>query len=104
MAWVYLVVAGIFEVIWAVGLKYTEGFTRFWPCVFTIGAYSMSVVLLSFAVKHIPLGTGYAIWTGLGVIGVAICGVLLFEESITPWRIFFLAVVLVGMIGLKLTS
>ncbi len=86
MAWVYLFVAAIFEIGWAVGLKYTHGFTRFWPSVLTIASIVASMTLLALAVRVIPIGTGYAIWTGIGAVGTAVLGILLFAEPVTAWR------------------
>jgi quaternary ammonium compound-resistance protein SugE len=104
MAWVYLVIAGLFEVGWAVGLKYTHGFTRFWPSLFTIVAIIISMSLLAFAVRTIPVGTGYAIWTGIGAVGTAALGICLFAEPISAGRALFLLMIIVGMIGLKFTA
>jgi len=104
MAWVYLLVAGLFEVAWAIGLKYTEGFTRFWPSVLTITAIVISMSLLAMAVRTIPVGTGYAIWTGIGAAGTATLGILLFYEPVTVWRLLFLLMIIGGAIGLKLSS
>jgi quaternary ammonium compound-resistance protein SugE len=104
MAWVYLLIAGILEIGWAVGLKYADGFTRFWPSVLTLVGMVASVVFLALAVRTIPLGTGYAIWTGIGVVGTAILGIVLFGESAAATRLVCIAVVLAGIVGLKLTS
>lgn len=104
MAWLVLVLAGLMETVWAVGLKYTEGFTRLWPSVWTIIAMAVSVVLLSIALKTLPIGTGYAVWTGIGTVGVAICGMILFGESVNPLRILFLLMIVTGIIGLKMVS
>jgi quaternary ammonium compound-resistance protein SugE len=104
MAWVYLIVAGIFEIIWAVGLKYAQGFTRLGPSVWTIAAMLASFFFLAQAVKTIPAGTGYAIWTGIGVVGTAAFGILLFSESATLARLFCIGLIVAGIIGLKLTS
>ena len=104
MAWVYLVIAGLFEVGWAVGLKYTHGFTRFWPSLFTIVAIIISMSLLAFAVRTIPVGTGYAIWTGIGAVGTAALGICLFAEPISAGRALFLLMIIVGMIDLKFTA
>jgi quaternary ammonium compound-resistance protein SugE len=94
-------VAGILEIGWAVGLKYTDGFTRFWPSVGTIAAMAASMVLLSLAVRTIPIGTGYAVWTGIGAVGAAILGMTLLGESTSWVRIAFLVVIVVGILGLK---
>lgn len=104
MAWFYLFIAAVFEVAWAVGLKYTHGFTRFWPSVLTIAGMAISMGLLAVAVRTIPVGTGYAIWTGIGAVGTAALGILLFAEPVTPWRVFFLLLIVVGIFGLKLST
>ncbi len=104
MAWVYLFTASLLEIGWAVGLKSTHGFTRFWPSVFTIAAMVASVTLLAFAVRTIPIGTGYALWTGIGALGTAILGVVLFAEPLTAGRVFFLLLILSGIVGLKFTA
>jgi quaternary ammonium compound-resistance protein SugE len=104
MSWVYLFLAGVLEIVWAVGLKYTEGFTRLWPSVITIAVAWLSFYLLALAVKTIPVGTGYAIWTGIGAAGVAILGMVLFGEPATLARFFFLGLIIVGIVGLKLAG
>ncbi|HYO68119.1 MAG TPA: quaternary ammonium compound efflux SMR transporter SugE [Archangium sp.] len=104
MAWVLLVVAGLLEMCWAIGLKYTEGFTRLVPSVLTVGAMIASMVLLGVATKSLPIGTAYAIWVGIGALGAAVLGIILFHEPVTPGRVFFLALLLTSIIGLKLTS
>ncbi|MBL8541141.1 MAG: quaternary ammonium compound efflux SMR transporter SugE [Betaproteobacteria bacterium] len=104
MPWVYLFLAGILEIVWAIGLKYTEGFTRLWPTVATIAVAWLSFYLLALAVRTIPVGTGYAIWTGIGAAGVAILGMLLFGEPATLARFVFLALIIVGIVGLKLAA
>jgi quaternary ammonium compound-resistance protein SugE len=104
MAWIYLFVAAFFEIIWAVGLKSTHGFTRLWPSVLTISAMIISMTLLAVAVRTIPVGTGYAIWTGIGAVGTAVFGILLFSEPATAWRLFCLGLIVCGIIGLKLSS
>ena len=104
MAWTYLVIAGLLEVAWAIGLKYTEGFTRLWPSVWTGVALVLSMVLLSAAVRTLPLGTAYAVWTGIGAVGTAALGILLFGESASPARLACIALILAGLVGLKLTS
>ncbi|XXF81269.1 quaternary ammonium compound efflux SMR transporter SugE [Myxococcaceae bacterium GXIMD 01537] len=104
MSWVLLIIAGLLEVCWAVGLKYTEGFTRLVPSVLTITAIAASMGLLSLAARNLPIGTAYAIWVGIGALGAAVLGVVLFHEPITPSRMFFLALLLVSIIGLKLTA
>jgi quaternary ammonium compound-resistance protein SugE len=104
MAWVLLLVAGLFEVGWAIGLKYTEGFTRVWPSVFTLAAMTASVVLLGMAMKTLPVGTSYAIWVGVGAVGTAILGIVLFGESANAGRLLSLALIVAGIVGLKLTT
>ncbi|HEX2238228.1 MAG TPA: quaternary ammonium compound efflux SMR transporter SugE [Gammaproteobacteria bacterium] len=104
MAWLYLIIAGLLEVGWAIGLKYTAGFTRLWPSVFTTVAMIASIVFLAQALKAIPVGTGYAVWTGIGAIGTAVLGIVLFSESTNPGRLLSIALIVVGIIGLKLTS
>jgi quaternary ammonium compound-resistance protein SugE len=104
MAWVVLVVAGLLEVCWAVGLKYTDGFTRPVPSLLTGAAIVASMVLLSLAVRTLPIGTAYAIWVGIGAAGAAILGMLLFGEPSNPGRLFFLGLLLVAIAGLKITT
>ena len=104
MSWVILIVAGLFEVAWAVGLKYTAGFTRLWPSVGTLAAMAVSVLLLAAAMKELPVGTAYAVWTGIGAIGTAILGIYLFGESASVARITCLAMIAGGIIGLKVVS
>ena len=104
MAWMLLIVAGVFEVGWAIGLKYTEGFTRLWPSVWTAGAMVVSLVLLGIALKTIPVGTGYAVWTGVGAAGTAILGIILFAEPATALRLGSIALIVAGIVGLKLVS
>lgn len=104
MAWVYLVLAGVLEVVWAVGLKYSEGFSRLWPSVITLVATVASFWLLALALKHLPLGTGYAIWVGIGAVGTAFVGMLIFKEPATVARIMCIGLIVAGIIGLKLTS
>ena len=104
MAWVLLVVAGLLEVGWAIGLKYTQGFSRLWPSVFTITAMVLSIVLLGIAMKSLPVGTSYAIWVGVGAVGTAILGMVLFGEPATPGRLISLGFIIAGIVGLKLAS
>ena len=104
MAWVYLAVAGLFEIGWAIGLKYSHGFSRPVPSLLTIAAMVMSVWLLSIAMKSIPVGTAYAVWTGIGAVGVAILGMALFGESREVARLVCLFLIIVGILGLKLVS
>ena len=104
MAWTLLVIAGLFEVGWAIGLKYTDGFTRLWPSLWTVAAMIVSVVLLGWALKSIPVGTGYAVWTGIGAVGTAILGIVLFGDPATAIRIGCIALIVCGIVGLKLVS
>ena len=104
MAWAYLVAAGLLEVAWAVGLKYTEGFTRLWPSAFTVLALAGSMALLALALKELPIGTAYAIWTGIGAAGTAALGILLFGESAAAARLVCIGLILAGIVGLKLAS
>ena len=104
MAWAYLFVAGFFEIVWATGLKYTDGFTRLWPSVGTVAAMSVSMVCLALALRAIPIGTAYAIWTGIGAVGVAIMGIILFNEPQDFSRLFFIFLIIAGIVGLKLVS
>ena len=104
MAWVYLVLAGLLEVVWAVGLKYSEGFSRLWPSVVTGVAMAGSFWLLAAALRHIPLGTGYAIWVGIGAVGTAFIGMWLFKEPATAARLACIGLIVAGIIGLKLAS
>jgi quaternary ammonium compound-resistance protein SugE len=101
MAWIWLTVAGLLEVVWAVGLKYTEGFTRLVPSAITAAAMIASVYCLAIAVRTIPIGTGYAVWTGIGAVGVAILGMILFGEPRTVLRIGSIALIIIGIVGLK---
>lgn len=104
MAWLTLVVAGLFEIGWAIGLKYTEGFTRLWPSVGTLAAMTISVGLLGLAMKHLPVGTSYAVWVGVGAVGTAILGIVLFGESASTGRLISLGLIVAGIIGLKLAT
>ena len=104
LAWLWLLLAGLLEVTWAVGLKYSEGFTRFGPSVMTLAALAGSMALLSVAVRTLPIGTAYGVWVGIGALGAAVLGVVLFNEPVSAARIFFLALLLVAIIGLRLTS
>jgi quaternary ammonium compound-resistance protein SugE len=104
MAWAILIVAGLFEIAWAIGLKYTEGFTRPWPSVFTGISMVVSVVLLGIAMKSLPVGTSYAVWVGVGAVGTAILGIVLFGESANAGRLLSLGLIVAGIIGLKLAT
>jgi quaternary ammonium compound-resistance protein SugE len=103
MNWLILVVAGLFEIGWAIGLKYTEGFTRLWPTVGTTLSMIISVGLLGIAMKSLPVGTAYAVWVGVGAIGTALFGIVLFDESVNMARMVSLVLILAGIIGLKLS-
>ena len=104
MAWVYLFVAGLFEVGWAIGLKYTDGFSRILPSVWTVTAMVLSIVLLGLALKTLPVGTAYAVWTGIGAIGTVLLGIYLFGEPATVARLTCIGLILSGIIGLKLVT
>lgn len=104
MAWALLVVAGLLEVGWAIGLKYTEGFSRLWPSVFTGASMVASVALLGVAMKSLPVGTSYAVWVGVGAVGTAILGIVLFGEPANLGRLVSLGLILAGIIGLKLAT
>jgi quaternary ammonium compound-resistance protein SugE len=102
--WILLLIAGLFEVAWAIGLKYTDGFSRLLPSVLTIAAMIISVWLLALALKGIPVGTGYAVWTGIGAVGTAILGIVLFSEPATAARLACIGLIVAGIFGLKLVS
>lgn len=104
MAWALLFLAGLLEVAWAVGLKYTDGFTRPWPTVATLAAMIGSMVLLALAVRTLPLGTAYAVWTGIGTAGAVLLGIVLFQEPATLARLFFVGMIVAGIVGLKLVT
>jgi quaternary ammonium compound-resistance protein SugE len=104
MSWIILFFAGLFEVGWAVGLKYTDGFTRPLPTVLTVAAMAVSLGLLGLAVKELPLGTAYAIWTGVGAVGTVIAGIILFGESMALVRLLSVALIVAGLIGLKVSA
>lgn len=104
MAWLLLVLAGLFEVGWAIGLKYTDGFTRLWPTVGTVAAMVISLGLLGLAMKTLPVGTSYAVWVGVGAVGTAILGIVLLGEPANAGRIVSLALIVAGIVGLKLAS
>ena len=99
-----LVVAGLFEVAWAIGLKYSEGFSRLWPSIATAGAMIVSIVLLGIAMKNLPVGTAYAAWTGIGAIGTVLLGIVLFGDSASPSRLICVALIMAGIIGLKVVE
>jgi len=104
MAWTYLFLAGLFEIAWAIGLKYTDGFSKLVPSTLTVAAMVASVVLLGLAMKQLPVGTAYAVWTGIGTIGTVILGIFLLGESAAPLRIACLALIVLGIAGLKLSG
>jgi quaternary ammonium compound-resistance protein SugE len=104
MNWLILVLAGLFEIGWAIGLKYTDGFTRLWPTVGTVLAMAISLGLLGIAMKSLPVGTAYAVWVGVGAVGTAILGIVLLGEPANPGRLLSLALILAGIIGLKMAT
>jgi quaternary ammonium compound-resistance protein SugE len=104
MAWLILFIAGIFETAWAIGMKYSEGFTKLWPSVFTVVCIFISMGLLAYSLKWLPVGTAYAVWTGIGAVGTAVLGIILFGESKEFMRLFFMFLIIVGLVGLKVYS
>lgn len=104
MAWGLLLLAGLLEVGWAIGLKYTQGFTKVWPSVFTLAAMTASVVLLAIAMRSLPVGTSYAVWVGIGAVGTALLGIVLFGESANAGRLLSLGLIVAGIVGLKLAT
>lgn len=104
MDWIVLFIAGLFETTWAIGLKYTDGFTRLWPTIGTVAAMIISLLLLGFAMKTLPVGTAYTVWTGIGAAGTVILGIMLFGDPATFWRLACVALILAGVVGLKLIS
>jgi len=104
MAWLYLFLAGLFEVGWAIGLKYTEGFSRLFPSLLTVSAMGLSLALLGLALKNLPVGTAYAVWTGIGAIGTAALGIILFSEPATASRLACIGLIVCGIAGLKFAS
>ena len=104
MSWLVLVIAGLFEVGWAIDLKYTEGFTRLWPTVGTVTAMAISLALLGVAMKDLPVGTAYAVWTGVGAVGTVLLGIFLFGDSAAAGRLICVGLILAGIIGLKVLS
>ena len=104
MAWILLLIAGLLETGWAIGLKYTHGFTRLWPSVFTVMAMSVSLFLLAQALRTLPIGTAYAIWTGIGAVGTAVLGIVLFSEPATAMRLGCIGLIVTGIVGLKFAS
>ncbi len=103
MPWFLLLLAGLFEISWAVGLKFTEGFTRFWPTVGTLISLAVSVCLLGMATRTLPIGTAYAVWTGIGAAGTVLCGIFFLGDPATATRLFCVGLILAGVIGLKIT-
>lgn len=103
-SWIYLTMAGLLEVCWAIGLKYTQGFTRLWPSIFTLVTLAASMYLLSKAAQTLPIGTAYAVWVGIGALGAAILGIVLFHEPASLLRLGCLGMLLVAILGLKFTS
>lgn len=103
MNWLYLVGAGLLEVVWAIGLKHTEGFSRLWPSVITVAAMIASFYFLSLALRSLPLGTAYGVWVGIGAVGTAIAGIILFNESVSVMKLVSLGLVVAGIAGLKLS-
>jgi len=104
MPWILLVLAGLLEVGWAIGLKYTEGFTRLWPSLGTIAAMMISLGLLGIAMKSLPVGTAYAVWVGVGAVGTVILGIVLFDEPMNALRVVSVALIVAGLVGLKLAT
>ena len=104
MAWIILIIAGLFEVGWAIGLKYTDGFIRFWPTVFTVLAMIVSLWLLGIAMKSLPVGTAYSVWVGVGSVGTVVLGIVLFDEPLNAARLISVALIVAGIIGLKLAT
>ena len=104
MAWIVLFIAGLFETCWAIGLKYTDGFTRLWPSVGTVVAMVVSVVLLGWSMRTLPVGTAYAVWTGIGAVGTVLLGLVLFDEPATVARLGCVALIVAGIVGLKLSA
>lgn len=104
MSWLILVLAGLFEIAWAIGLKYTDGFTRLWPTVGTVAAMAISITLLGIAMRELPVGTAYAVWVGIGAVGTVILGIVLLGDAASPGRLISLALIIAGIIGLKFAS
>ncbi|MBO9540689.1 quaternary ammonium compound efflux SMR transporter SugE [bacterium] len=104
MAWIWLLIAGLSEIVWATGLKYTEGFSKLWPSVGTVVVMIASFVFLAQAMKQLPLGTAYTVWTGIGAVGTVLVGILLLGESKDPMRLLFVALIIAGILGVKMTG
>lgn len=103
-AWIILIVAGLLEICWSIGLKYTYGFTRLGPSLFTVSTLALSMYLLAYATRTLPIGTAYGVWVGIGALGAAVLGMILFNEPATPLKIFFLLMLLTSIIGLKFSA
>ncbi len=103
MSWILLIIAGLFEIAWAIGLKFTDGFTRLWPTLGTIAALVISVGLLGVAAKSLPIGTAYAVWTGIGAVGTVLCGIAFLGDPAAPARLVCVGLIILGILGLKLT-
>lgn len=104
MIWIVVLIAGLLEVVWAIGLRYTDGFTRIWPSIATVLVMAMSFFLLSIAMRSLPVGTVYAVWVGIGAVGTALLGILLLGEPLTPTRIVSIILIILGIIGLKMSA
>jgi quaternary ammonium compound-resistance protein SugE len=104
LSWILLIFAGLLEICWAIGLKYTDGFTKLWPSLFTLSALAASMYLLAKAAEQLPIGTAYAVWVGIGATGAALLGIFLFKEPATPARVLFLVLLVVSILGLKATA
>lgn len=104
MSWLILVLAGLFEIGWAIGLKYTDGFTRPWPTALTVASMVISISLLGMAVRELPIGSAYAVWTGIGAVGAFVLGAVLFGDALTPGRVLSAGLIVAGIVGLKLTT
>lgn len=104
MAWVLLVFAGLLEIVWAIALKQSDGFTRLWPSVIGIGGAVLSFAMLAVALRQLPAGTGYAVWVGIGAVGVAVAGMVMFSETVSVARVLFLSIIVVGIVGLRLVE
>jgi quaternary ammonium compound-resistance protein SugE len=102
MAWFILVIAGLFEIGWAIGLKFTQGFSRLWPSIGTAAAMVVSVVLLGWAMRTLPVGSAYAVWTGIGAVGTVVLGIILFDDVVSPLRVICIGLIVIGILGLKL--
>jgi quaternary ammonium compound-resistance protein SugE len=104
MPWLILVGAGLLEIVWATALKQSDGFTRLWPSVIGVGGALLSFVMLAVALRHLPAGTGYAVWVGIGAVGVSIAGIIAFGEALSAARVLFLSIIVVGIVGLRLVE